>query len=167
VIITIIFGKEYESGTTALLILTVGQLFYVGTGIVDQIFLMSGGQKAWLRISTLIFVLTIMLDAILVPRLHVIGASLVSSTMMLLMGVLSVVMLRHRLQFWIFDRFHVKMVVAALVSGLIVHLFNFHVETLPGLMIASALTALLFGASVFMLGVEQNDRAVLRKIIKR
>jgi len=166
-IIVGIFGIAYESGTTALLILTVGQLFYVGFGLIDQIFLMSGGQRQWLQISVLVFVLTVLLDAVLVPRLHVIGASLVSSAMMLLMGCISVMTLRHLLQFWLFNRFHIRIIVAMVLTGLIMHLTGIKVETILGLGTAAFLITCLFGLLLFALGLEQSDSALLRKVFRK
>jgi O-antigen/teichoic acid export membrane protein len=166
-IIVTIFGTEYETGTAALMILTIGQFFYVGTGIVDQIFLMSGRHRQWLQISTLIFILTVVLDAILVPSQHLIGASLVSSIMMLSIGILSAITLKRQLQFWIFDGFHGKMILSVLLSGLVVYWLDISVVTVLDLMMTSALTFSLFGGFVILLGMQPDDRALLQRIFRK
>lgn len=84
-VITVFFGKEYSNGSVPLLILTAGQCFYVAFGIIDQVLLMTGRQKEWLAISTIVFLPTFILDAIFIPKFHLLGSSIVSSTMILLL----------------------------------------------------------------------------------
>ncbi len=164
-----LFGLKYQSGTVPLLILTIGQVFYVAFGIADQIFLMSGRQKEWVKISASIFALTIVLDAILIPRTNLIGASVVSSVMMLLLGAVATMRLKHHLKFWLFDNYHAKIIVASVITTLITHPIA---TNLPFGFAANALVTILIICALFMTivwayGMETGDRAIIHQIIRK
>ncbi|HSB00560.1 MAG TPA: oligosaccharide flippase family protein [Anaerolineales bacterium] len=161
-LITELFGKEYQAGTIPLLILTVGQVFYVASGIADQIFLMTEKQKEWLRISIFIFVLTVVLDAIFIPRANLIGASLVSSTMMLLLGCMAAFRLKRYLKFWIFDIQHAKIIAVSLITTLAAYLvsINLPFSNLVNLFTTLAIICILFVVLVLLSGFPASDKSI-------
>jgi O-antigen/teichoic acid export membrane protein len=167
-IITIAFGLPYQSGSTALFWLTIGQLFYVTYGLGDQFFLLTGKNKDWLIIATSIFILTIGLDALFIPRLGLIGAALVSCAMMMLMGLLSLFRLKQILHFWLFDRQHIKIWVAALNAGLItLAILHFLVmSTQLKLLAAFIISGFFFVIFLIIYGFSSEDKRILGQMIK-
>ena len=168
-LITSLFGFEYESGTIPLLILTVGQAFYVAFGVVDQIFLMTGKQIEWTRISAFIFVSTIILDSILIPRANLIGASIVSSAMMLLLGSIATIRLNHHLRLRLFDKYHAKIFIASLITVLIAYpiaaILAFNL--LINLLITTVIIYTVFGGLLLASGLEASDKEIIYRIIKK
>lgn len=166
-VITIFFGKEYQDGTIPLLILTAGQCFYVAFGIIDQILLMTGRQKEWLVISAIVFLSTFILDAIFIPKFHLLGASIVSSTMILLLGILSIFYLKHHLNFWLLDISHFKIIGASFFSGITAYLLTNRLSlgTIPNTFFSFIITSGLFVTALFLFGMTPEDKVQVKKIL--
>jgi O-antigen/teichoic acid export membrane protein len=169
VLITSLFGFAYQTGTVPLLILTLGQFFYVAFGITDQLFLMTGKQKEWAGISALIFVLTIIFDAILIPRANLIGASIVSSTMMFLLGSAATIRLKHHLKFWLFDNHHAKIIAAALITTLITNLVAIALPfgLITNLIMTIVIICTLFVMLLVLSGLEASDKTLIHRIMSK
>lgn len=168
-VITAFFGSDYQVGAVPLIILTIGQFFYILFGIIDQVLLMTGKQKEWLVISATVFLLTVYFDALLIPKYHLIGASFVSSTMMLLLGILSMVYLKHHMQFWLLDASHYKILATTLFTGLITYPFiaNLPFSTIANTVISFFITIILFAILLFLYGMDRRDKIQLLMIINK
>lgn len=168
-LITGLFGPAYQSGTVPLIILTVGQIFYVSFGITDQVFVMTGKQKEWVRISALIFSLTIVFDALMITRYQLIGASIVSTAMMLLLGFIAVVKLKYHLNFWLFDIHHVKIIGGSIFTALLSYPIAIHMpfQFLVNVIILLGLISGIFAGFLWLIGIEAGDKLVLQQIIRR
>jgi O-antigen/teichoic acid export membrane protein len=168
-LITALFGTAYQSGTVPLIILTIGQIFYVSFGITDQVFVMTGNQKEWVKISAFIFMLTILLDALMIPKYQLIGASVVSTSMMLLLGVIAVTRLKHRMSFWLFDIHHVK--ILGISFGIILITFPIAAILPFGFLVNAililCLITVLFTSLLLITGLEESDKLMLKQVIKR
>ncbi|MEJ2486895.1 MAG: oligosaccharide flippase family protein [Anaerolineales bacterium] len=70
-----IFGEDYTNGNIALIILAVGGLVKVGTGMGGIIIDMTGYTKLKLMNSILRLIMFIVLDLLLIPRWGLIGAA--------------------------------------------------------------------------------------------
>ena len=162
-VIQIFFGVGYLRGALPLTILTIGQVFYLMFGAIDQVYLMTGNQKEWLKISAGIFVLTIIFDALLIPRLHLVGASIVSSAMMFILGSLSTIILNHRHQLGIFDVYHLKIFVAAIITALLIGPISTHlyIGLIQNLLITVFSSCALFSSLLWITGIESTDRAII------
>lgn len=162
-----IFGNKYQEGAIPLLLLTIGQLFYVMFGLTDQFFLMTGKQKAWLRISLIIFLLTIFFDAILIPKIGLIGASIVSSTMMFLLGIISTTTLRNYLGVWLFDVSHLKILIASALTALATYIIvnNLTLSYIQSIAITFILSTSLFLLFLWLTGIESSDKSIINQFI--
>src|SRR5262249_27669205 len=71
-----VFGREFVAGHTALLVLAIGMLVFIGTGN-NKIVLLMGGKSGWnLAISATVLVTNLALNILLVPHLGVLGAAI-------------------------------------------------------------------------------------------
>ncbi|MBI5351621.1 MAG: polysaccharide biosynthesis protein [Chloroflexi bacterium] len=168
-VITIFFGEKYQAGVIPLLILTAGQAFYVTFGITDQVLLMTGRQKEWLTISTTVFLLTVFFDALLIPKLHLLGASLVSTAMIILLGILSILCLKHYLNFWLLDSSHFKIIATTLLSGLFTYPITLQLSSLGnalGTFISLVTTGAIFVLFLFVYGMDPRDKIQLITILR-
>ncbi len=71
-----IFGAQYITGSTALLIMVPAMIFFVGTGN-NKIVLLMGGKSSWSLISIAsALLINVVLNLILIPRLGINGAAI-------------------------------------------------------------------------------------------
>jgi O-antigen/teichoic acid export membrane protein len=165
--IVTIFGREYQSGALPLLLLTIGQIFYIIFGATDQFFLMTGRQAAWLKISSIIFLLTIGLDALMIPKKGLIGAAIVSSAMMFLLGTISASMLRNYLGIWFFDFYHVKVLFVAAMAAITTYFVTngFGLSPAHNIALAFVLSITLFGVFLLIAGIDPGDKNILINLL--
>ncbi len=92
-----IFGGEFAQASTALIVLSIGQLVNVLSGPVG-ILLQMAGQERVFRNNVIASALTTLISAlVLIPPYAVIGASVSAMTGILLLNVLSLISVRNRL----------------------------------------------------------------------
>jgi len=71
-----VFGHEFIAGHTALLVLSIGMLVFIGTGN-NKIVLLMGGKSGWnLAISGMVLVTNLTLNFVLIPKFGVLGAAI-------------------------------------------------------------------------------------------
>lgn len=71
-----IFGHDFTAGATSLTILSLGMLFFIGTGNNKTVLLMSGNTLGNLAITTIQLALNVGLNIVLIPRLGINGAAI-------------------------------------------------------------------------------------------
>ena len=74
-----LFGHQYIAGWAALVILTFGQVVNAGTGPVGYLLVMTGHQKRMFHISATMFVISVILGRVLVPRWGMAGAAVATA----------------------------------------------------------------------------------------
>lgn len=74
-ILSIFFGASYESGWSALAILSLGKLFYSGMGVAWHVLNMSGFQVETLRVAVISVIANLLLNFLLIPGLGMEGAA--------------------------------------------------------------------------------------------
>ena len=89
-----VFGHAYQAGATALLILSVGYLFVLGSGNVTPLLLMAGKSSWNLANSAFGLALNIALNLALIPRVGIAGAAVAAAVTMTAMNLAAVVELR-------------------------------------------------------------------------
>ncbi len=161
------FGEGYLAGTVPLIWMTFGQIFYATFGVSDQFLVMTGNQRSWLAIAAIGFAFTFTLDTLLVPSLGLLGAAIVSSSMMLLIGILTILQLKRSLQFWIIDFQHFKIYLAGVFTYFItrgvIHSFAF--IDLFQILLAGVCVLGVFFASLLLLGVNTEDKANVMSLL--
>src|SRR5450755_4548102 len=74
-----IFGPDFEAGWIVLVIGTLGQVINCATGPVGYLLLMSGNQGRLIRVQAAMTAITLLLNALLIPRWGITGAALSSA----------------------------------------------------------------------------------------
>lgn len=72
------FGKNFDGGKDALIIISLGFLLNAATGTVDQILNMTGNQKILQNITIAGFVFSVILNVALIPHYGINGAAMAS-----------------------------------------------------------------------------------------
>jgi O-antigen/teichoic acid export membrane protein len=95
-----LFGKNFCMGTTALWILTIGQLINVMTGSVGYILIMTGKEKIFQNIIIITSILNILLNYMLVEKFGLYGVALSTSVSLSLLNIISFLYIRHEYGFY-------------------------------------------------------------------
>lgn len=92
-----IFGEEFLSGASVLIILCIGQLAISLSGSVGTILQMIGHQRIYQNIVLIALIVNIVLNFILTPRYGAIGAAIATAISILCWNVLGVIYLKQKL----------------------------------------------------------------------
>ncbi|WP_420576953.1 polysaccharide biosynthesis C-terminal domain-containing protein [Ekhidna sp.] len=90
-----VFGKEFLAGSPVLVILTLGQIVNMGTGVVGTLLTYSGNQSDVLKVNGVSGVLNILASIPLIHYFGILGAA-ISSSLFLVLGNLAQVILVYR-----------------------------------------------------------------------
>lgn len=81
------FGPSFAIGTTSLIFVSLGQLILAGSGPTEFMVVMSGYPKIHLINNILLFGASIFLNATLVPKYGILGASIANLSLMTLLNL--------------------------------------------------------------------------------
>lgn len=167
-VMRVAFGSAYGGASLALKILTVGQIVNVGTGGVGMVMIMTGHQREWLWYSSASLSTNIGLNALLIPRFGLAGASAATAIALIVMFGGGLLRLRQLLGVWPYDIRLAKGLTGALVAtGAILLL---HAVPLPEMVLVAAACIVAFTAfwaTVVALGLDPEDRSVMIVIQRR
>lgn len=167
-LLTVIFGPEYEAGWLPLIILSVGQLINAGTGAIDVFLIQTGHQNRWLRILLVIFILNAVLLSYLIPRFGITGAATASSIAVIALFAIGFNEVRRVLHLWPFDRRYLKILPPAVLSIVILigirHWDAF--SPVMELLLMIFAVAVVFSLSLFFMGLDPEDREILSSVRK-
>lgn len=168
-ILNFLFGIEYAQGTLPLVYLSIGQFFYIAFGISDILFLMTGNNKDWLIIAIAIFIGTVTLNVIAIPRVGLLGASGVSCIMMLLSGIFSLWRLKQKLKFWLIDKTHARVGISGVITYILTSVLinKIQVESITYIVITGIITILIFFTLLTLIGFEPDDKRFLVNIFEK
>jgi O-antigen/teichoic acid export membrane protein len=162
-LISVLFGKEYVIGSTALVIITVGQLINIATGPIDIVLIMGGHQKDWMVITGIMFLFNIAANLLLIPKLGIMGAAIslsITLTMLYLSGILRAMLV---LKLSPYDRRYIKSFVSA-VPTFIVMIFISQLNMRSDIffvLLGSIVSFSIYWAIIMLLGLDQEDRQIL------
>ena len=89
-----IFGEEFNLGSTALIILCIGQLFNAICGPVGSILQMTGRQKAFQNILFIALIINITLNILLVEKHGINGVATATAISLTFWNIASVIYIR-------------------------------------------------------------------------
>ena len=119
-IITAIYGEQYVSASTPLVILSIAQLVNLATGAVGTLLFMTGHQISWMRISAGAMIANLVLGSILGSRFGMLGVAISTSLSISAQFIIAVLWVRAKLDLWPYDARYLKGIIAAAVSAIAV-----------------------------------------------
>ncbi|MFA5839461.1 MAG: oligosaccharide flippase family protein [Candidatus Margulisiibacteriota bacterium] len=113
-----LFGNNFKSGATALLIVAIGYLFEYGTSATQVIINMAG--KSWLSLFNQIvyFLVIAALSILLIPRLHANGAAIAVAGGIVIINLLRLYQSYKILGFTPYSWYLVKPAIAVFIAGI-------------------------------------------------
>jgi O-antigen/teichoic acid export membrane protein len=91
------FGPKFADGSTALIILSVGQFVSVCSGSVQYLLMMSGNEKDVRNDVFLTVAVNVGLNCLLTPKFGITGAAIAASTGLAVRNIAAVWIVKHRL----------------------------------------------------------------------
>jgi len=165
-----IWGKEYAIGSICLVILCVGQLINCSVGSVGYIITMIGRSKINLANIAAILLFNIIMNIILIPKYGIIGAAISVTASLVLINIIRLMEVFIILKIHPYRWDFVKPLFAGGVAILMVFvtkLFDLNFKnSLLSLVLGFLLFLFVYSGSLFLSGIEKEDRFILDKVKK-
>lgn len=164
-----IFGADFTSGTTALIVLAVGNLVYTGTGIGANILDMTNHTKINSANSMLMVVITLASDLLFIPRWGVLGAAAASALSTVLVNLICLLEVYVLLKMQPYTLDIVKPLAAGAVTAVLIYILNLYLVLPPllHLFVGAGVLWIAYTLTLTCLGLSENDRLVLSNVRTR
>ena len=165
-----IFGSDFVTGATSLIILAFATLFNASTGVCGSVITMTGHSKLTFVNSIVYLIINIALDLFFIPRWGIVGAAMAVTLSSVAINILRVIQVFALLRLWPYNHSFLKPIIAAIVAAGVTHLANQWLVLVPALLQVTIGTLLLGGLYVLMivlLKLSVEDRLVLGRLLNR
>lgn len=167
-VMQVLFGIEYIAGSTALILLTIGQFINIATGATGMLLIMTNHQGYWFKLSMVIMIVNLILNLTLIPRWGMNGAALATAMTVGGLFLIGLLIVRMVLRIWPYDRRYFKGLGAALAAFILLMGVNvLNLSPLPNLLLTSITALITFFGVLLVLGLDDEDREFLGFITKR
>jgi O-antigen/teichoic acid export membrane protein len=168
-VLSVLFGKPYEIGWLALVILGIGQLVNAGTGPVTGLLVMSGLQNDLFVISGISLSAGAALCILLIPRWGMVGAAIGTAASIIGMFAWAIYVGKQKLNMLPYDRRYWKGLQASALSvGALLLLRQFRISSpLLNLTAACVIATAVFVGALMLAGLDQEDRDFIRMLRER
>ncbi len=167
-ILTTLFGSEFASGSTTLIILSLGYLVYITVGLTSQTITAIGKPKINFYYSFFAAISNILLNIILIPVYGMVGAAIAMTSSLLIQNILSINYLKKELQIKPYNKTYIKPIISAIFLGI---LFYFILKPFDGIFFILGLLTFSFFYLFIMLfifkGLEKEDILIIKSIERR
>ncbi|MCF8365950.1 MAG: oligosaccharide flippase family protein [Bacteroidales bacterium] len=163
-----IFGPEFITGGNILLILSAGEFVNAAVGQAGNLIIVSGRPRLALVNSVAASVLVIILSLILIPTYGATGAAIAVAVSISLINIVRVIELVFLEKIHPFKINFFKPLLAAVISGLLIFLFNSSLKTNAylELVLGSLLFIAIFVIINLLLKPDAEDKFIINRILK-
>jgi O-antigen/teichoic acid export membrane protein len=161
-----VFGSEFIEGKWVLVVLVGGYLANSAVGPVNWLLTMADRQYLVLANHLLISILNIFLNFIFIQKFGLIGAAFATASSMILLNLVRLAEAWTLDGYQPFTRNYVKPMVAALPASAVMLLTGNHLSGILGLTVGGSFGTVVYIGSLYLLGIEQQDKQVWTKILK-
>ena len=161
-----VFGPEFEAGSSVLVIGAAGQLINCSVGSVGYLLLMSGNQRRLIKVQIAMAGLSIVVNITLIPLLGIVGAAVAAASVNVISNLWNLSEVRKALHIFPYNRSYLALLIPAFVSGAVVVLLRFRIQTSahPWIVIPFVLfvSYAVFCSSAVAFALDQDDRMIAR-----
>ena len=164
-----IFGDDFTTGATSMMILAVGTLAYTSTGVGANILDMTDHPKVNTVNAIVMVFITIILNVLFIPKWQVVGAAIASVVSTVLVNILCLLEVRVLLGIQPYNRSLFKPLAAGLSATMVAILLNYllNLSELLQLIIAGGMLWLVYAFVLYLLRFPPDDRVVFDRLISR
>ncbi len=169
-VIQILYGDVYSVGKTALVILMLGQISNIGTGPVDLMLMMTDHQKDWLWITGSGFLLTLILNIVLIPLYGYVGAACSVSVTLAYIYIAGLLRVRQVHGIWPYDKQYLKGGLITCITVIILLIFTKIVQfdfAFVHVLVVSVLSFGIFITGLLIAGLDETDKELLTILQKK
>jgi O-antigen/teichoic acid export membrane protein len=162
------FGAKFDTGTTALRILLIGQAVNVATGSVGFILLMVGRTGWDLLVYFGSFVLDLVVAFLLAPHLHTNGAAIAQVITLATSNGVRLFLVWRFVHIQPFNRHYARLAVPAIAGGVIMlgtHLALRHAAWPVDLVASAVVGGLAYVGVLLVAGLTPTERDTLRQVV--
>jgi O-antigen/teichoic acid export membrane protein len=169
-----LWGPEFVRGSTALGVLAISQLIFIAGNILGLTLLMCGKQYLELGNTVLITILNVAINLVLIPGFGITGAAAAMLTSQLAGVLLRLGEVRRVLRIHLYTSKYLKPFVALIPVFLVIYFFQHFLGTTTSsffygshvgvLAVMFMLIFLGYFVSLYLLGVEKEDSAIVREL---
>lgn len=164
----LVFGADYTAASTALVILSLGQLVNIATGAVGPLMVMMNRQNQFLQIQFVALGITLLLNFWWIPIWGLAGAAIGNSIGITVGNLGAMIDLRRATGLWPYDRRYLKGLLAALTCSLALLALHYFVPAgWVVLFVAGALAVIVFSLTLWRAGFDAEDLQFLSAVRKR
>ena len=160
-----IFGSEFKTGATVLMIFTFGQLTNCAVGPSGYLLMMTDHQYLTMLNQLTLGILNIVLNYFLILEYGISGAAIATATTLAVINLLRAFevwytegLTPYSIQFW-------KPLAAGGIAGVGIYLTNIAFDGFVLLFVGSVIGFVCFAVSLLLFGISSRDKALLRKIV--
>jgi O-antigen/teichoic acid export membrane protein len=165
-----VFGGQFTSGATALVVMGFAQLANAATGICQPVIDMTGHTRVKLANTVLLTILLVGSGALLIPRWDIVGAAVASLIAMAVVNVLCVAEVWYLERILPFDRTFLKPIVAgtgAWVLGVVLDRWHHAGADIGMAALQAAVVCGAFVVACLVSGLAPEDRLVVDRVARR
>ncbi|RMH48621.1 MAG: polysaccharide biosynthesis protein [Gammaproteobacteria bacterium] len=159
-VVVFVFGEDYVSGATPMLIMAAAQLVNAATGAVGPILIMSGHHKNWFILSSMAFVINMVSCVILIPAYGITGAAISIAISVALLYGNGVIQVRRLTGLWPYDKNYLIGLGAGAIMLLVIYVAKLVLpirESFATFLAWAVLGLLVFAFVIFK--VEKNHKS--------
>jgi O-antigen/teichoic acid export membrane protein len=164
-----IFGDDFTTGATSMMILAVGTLGYTSTGVGANILDMTDHPKVNTINAIVMVFITIILNILFIPKWQVVGAAIASAVSTVLVNILCLLEVRVLLGIQPYNRSILKPIVAGLTATMVAILLNYllNLPELLQLIVAGGMLWFVYASVIYILRIPPDDRVVFERLLSR
>jgi len=168
-ILTGLYGEAYSAGKGILLILTISQLFNIGTGVVTQILILTGHEKKWFWYTFIALLINVSLNVLLIPIYGGVGTAVASGLALIVLNLLGLFSSKTIVGVFPYEKKLLKGGLAAIgVVAVLLASYNLPIKNnLATLLLLIIFTYSLFILFLFLLGFDSEDKNFIQLFTQR
>jgi len=165
-----VYGDEFVSGRSALLILIIGLIVPVIVGTVGFILIMVGRTGWDLLVYLGSFVTAVGIAVVLAPRYGMRGAAIAEAVTLTLSAIARLMLVKRFVHIWPFDRWFLRLIPATIAGGITMwaaHTVLAGPKWLIDLGGSIVAGSLVYGVVLLMFGLKPGERRALLSVGRR
>lgn len=161
-----LFGKDFIYGSTALILISIGQVVNAATGLVGLMNTMTGHPQYEIYIAIVVMVISLLTNYFLIPIYGINGAAVASLLSVAVSNILRLVFLYRDSKLHPYNLEYIKTIASFFISLIIVYLLKniLIVNWLIRLFILSFVYVILFLFITIKMGLSDYDKLILSKV---
>ncbi len=159
--ILLLFGEEFTAGTTVLVLFVIGQLLNAATGPSGYVLMMTEHQYVVMANEWVFGILNIVLNLFFIQAFGILGAAAATAGVLALRNIVKVAEVWYFEQLFPYHRSFLKPIGAGVLAAIGMLVVQLMLPSLIGLVFGALVGCLLYGGSLWVLGISQLDRQLL------